>query len=269
MGAASASPRPDSQMVRLRAFQCLRIAFPLALLALVVNVAPGSAQRPDQSADPAISSAERGSTDAFDVFSVATGRRDPRFPRMRRDANHNSEVLAVIPDGSSGWFVGGAFGKSDGVPCPNLVHFRSDGKYDPRFCPAPNDRVVALLLSQGVLYVGGSFTRVGGVHRNYLAALDAETGQARRWNPYISGRIYYDRSTPIPRGVWALAALGNTLYIAGQFDSVAARPRPSVAALRFSDATPTAFRPPRLGFPHCSRQRLRLYSSADMADMST
>jgi hypothetical protein len=193
-------------------------------------------------AESSTSSAQ--ATDAFDVFSVATGRRNPRFLRIVRDAHHDPEVLAVVPDGSGGWFVGGAFGKRDGVPCPNLVHFTSSGRIDPRFCPAPNGRVVALLADRGALFVAGSFTRVGAARRNYLAALDEASGRLQRWDAHIAGKIYYDRGDPIPRGVWSLAAHGHTLFIAGQFDSIAGRPRQNVAALNPADGRATAFRAP-------------------------
>jgi hypothetical protein len=188
------------------------------------------------------------STDAFAVFSAKTGKRDARFPRMVRDETHSPEVLALVADGSGGWFVGGEFGTRDGVKCRNLAHFSSDGRLDGRSCLAPNDRVTALRIYQGVLYVAGSFTRIGGAHRNYLAAVDVASGRLRRWDPLLAGKVYYDRSNEIPRGVWALAARGEVLYVAGQFDSAGGLPRKSVAALELADARPTRFRAPEPSF---------------------
>jgi hypothetical protein len=208
----------------------------VALCASVLLICPSSAA-------PETGSTE--STDAFAVFSAKTGKRDPRFPRMIRDSGHSPEVIAVVADGSGGWFVGGEFGKKDGVRCRNLGHFRSDGRLDPRDCLAPNGKVTALLIYRGVLYVAGSFTRIGGARRNYLAAIDIRSGRVRRWDARIIGRAYYDRDNAVPRGVWALAGRGNVLYVAGQFDFVGGLPRKSVAALDVVNARPTRFRAPQ------------------------
>jgi hypothetical protein len=79
--------------------------------------------------------------------------------------------------------------------------------------------VSAVVVTQGIVYVGGSFSRIGGLPRNNLAALDRGTGMARVWNPSPD---YWVR---------ALALHGRTLYVGGDFVRIAGSQREKVAAL--------------------------------------
>jgi hypothetical protein len=89
-----------------------------------------------------------------------------------------------------------------------------------------NGRVRAIDYSRGVVYVGGSFTRVrppsgtsGEVVRNHVAAFDAATGRLLRWNPNANGAVR------------ALAVTRSTVYLGGNFTTVRGRPRARVAAV--------------------------------------
>ena len=76
-----------------------------------------------------------------------------------------------------------------------------------------------------------------GDEQSLLAAVDATTGTVLDWKAATSGVIN------------ALALSGNTLYVAGFFDTIASQPRNSLAAL---DATTGAVRdwnPNPIGFP--------------------
>jgi hypothetical protein len=76
------------------------------------------------------------------------------------------------------------------------------------------------------VYVGGHFVTVGGKSRNSLAAIDARTGRITSWHPKVSG--------PLQAGlgeVRALAVVGTTLYVGGEFDHAGGRPRANLAAL--------------------------------------
>ncbi|GIW09479.1 MAG: hypothetical protein KatS3mg061_0536 [Dehalococcoidia bacterium] len=74
---------------------------------------------------------------------------------------------------------------------------------------------MALAVSGSTVYVGGLFTSVGGQARNYLAALDAATGNVTSWNPNANGSVY------------ALAVSGSTVYVGGDFTSVGGQARNS------------------------------------------
>lgn len=79
--------------------------------------------------------------------------------------------------------------------------------------------VAALVVSGSTVYVGGRFTRIGGQTRNYIAALDAATGEATPWNPSANDSIA------------ELALSGTTVYTAGTFNRIGAQTRNGLAAL--------------------------------------
>lgn len=77
------------------------------------------------------------------------------------------------------------------------------------------------------LYVGGLFSRVGGLPRRYLAAVDIETGAfSADWNPEV-----------LPYNVQSLASDPKTgvLYVGGRFRSIDGEPRFGLAAVFLSN----------------------------------
>jgi hypothetical protein len=97
--------------------------------------------------------------------------------------------------------------------------------------------VGAIVQSGNRIYIGGSFTSIGGVSRSNLAAIDAVTGQVDpAWNPSLNDRVY------------ALAVSGGRVYAAGRFTMVNGNvARNCVAAFPLADgktsATATAWNP--------------------------
>src|SRR5580765_2499013 len=97
-------------------------------------------------------------------------------------------------------------------------------------------KVNAIVVANGKIYIGGSFTHVippgGGpaVARNHLAALDAHTGALKPWNPGANDIVN------------ALAAKpnGKTIYAGGHFTKVHGATRLHVAAV---SATASTVRP--------------------------
>jgi uncharacterized repeat protein (TIGR01451 family) len=158
-------------------------------------------------------------------LDAASGAPLPAFPRA--DGNLDAGVQAVAPDGSGGWYLGGNFTQMGGVERRGLAHILPDTgttavlrySLDPQWNPDANDKVYALAVSGGTVYVGGRFTAVGGQERQRIAALDATTGQATAWNPAADGDVY------------TLAVSGNTLYVGGGFQQIGGQPRPYAAAL--------------------------------------
>jgi hypothetical protein len=103
--------------------------------------------------------------------------------------------------------------------------------WDPNATGGSVSALAVGVLVQGV-YVGGSFTGIGGQARNHLASLDPSppTGAATSWNPAAADD---------PPGVGVLVADGPTIYVGGQFTSMNGQVRNSIAAL--NAATGSAF----------------------------
>jgi outer membrane protein assembly factor BamB len=86
--------------------------------------------------------------------------------------------------------------------------------------PGANGPVYALAGNSTTIFVGGSFTSVGGVSRGALAAVRADTGAVTSWKVSVSGGA-----------VRAMALSGNTLYVGGAFKSVGGQARNGLAAV--------------------------------------
>ncbi len=91
------------------------------------------------------------------LFDPATGNLLASPPRI------SNTIKAIVPDGSGGWFIGGNFTNIGTVVITNVAHLNADLSVDTHW----NARLIgttvnALGLNSGTLYVGGTFTRVGG-----------------------------------------------------------------------------------------------------------
>jgi len=140
-----------------------------------------------------------------------------------------------------------------------------------------NSYVDAIVVAGSTVYVGGSFSAVGGQTRNNLAALDAVTGQLTAWNPgtntvvttlAASDRTIYAGGYFTAAGgqsrmglaafeavtgrltIWspggtqrvnALTIANNTVYAGGDFDSFGGQPRRNLAALDATTGKVTAW----------------------------
>jgi len=103
------------------------------------------------------------------------------------------------------------------------------------------DNTVSELASgNGVLYVGGDFTHVGGIARNGIAALNPITGKVTGWRVRLWNSMGY-------RGMGGADAIGvasRVVYIAGLFDSINGVKRErGVAAVSSRTGRPTAWAP--------------------------
>ncbi len=89
-----------------------------------------------------------------------------------------------------------------------------------------NGRVNALVRVGNVVYIGGDFTQLLGhngeiVPRQYLAAIDATTGQPMAWDPGADDVVQALAASPD----------GTTIYAGGQFKHVATLTRTRIAAI--------------------------------------
>ncbi len=123
-------------------------------------------------------------------------------------------------------YIGGMFNSVFGQPRSHLAAFNvTDGSL---LSWAPSLQVTnawpaTCIYSLGVIddrvYLGGYFTKVWGVTRNYLAAVDTLTGALLPWNPGANGNIK------------KIAIAGATIYAGGTFTSMGGYPRINFAAL--------------------------------------
>lgn len=97
--------------------------------------------------------------------------------------------------------------------------------------------VDALVISAGTVYVGGDFDSIGGQARNSLAAFDAATGNVTSWDPEPIGGYNGFPS------VSEIAISGDTVYVAGNFDSISGQSRTGIAALDATTGIPNSFAP--------------------------
>jgi hypothetical protein len=133
-------------------------------------------------------------------------------------------VLTIVGGGDL-IYVGGIFLGVGGQPRNGLAAVDGiTGALSP-WNPDPDvPSVDALLASGNTLYVGGSFNQIGGQSREALAALDAKTGEATPWNPWGIARDSPPKAT-------ALALVGGTLYVGGNFAGMGGGQRTCLAAV--------------------------------------
>jgi hypothetical protein len=173
---------------------------------------------------------------------------------FKTDVPSPGPVRALAISGST-LYVGGSFGTIGGQLRNNIAALNAGGLQDglaTSFNPdarsgtcAACGGVDALAVSGSTVYAGGLFTTIGGVTRNYLAAINATDGTATSFNPNPNGNIL---------GL-AVSVDGLTVYAGGGFNSFDGLPsiggqvRNYLAAINAADGTVTAFNPNPNGVP--------------------
>lgn len=136
----------------------------------------------------------------------------------------NGVVRVSVPDGNGGWFIGGDFTQVGSIVCSRLAHILPDKTVDIIWKPEANNSVYCMLVVDTDMYIGGTFTNVSGVNRNYIAKIStvgAGTVEAT-WNPNASNTVL------------ALANSGTDLYVGGTFTSIGGQTRNRIAKLSTS-----------------------------------
>lgn len=88
--------------------------------------------------------------------------------------------------------------------------------------PTTNGIVYAVAVSGNTIYIGGSFSSVGGTARNSIAAIDATTKTVTSWNPNVSGG---------GASVYTIAISGTDIYVGGFFTTIGGQARNNIAKL--------------------------------------
>jgi hypothetical protein len=140
-------------------------------------------------------------------------------------------------------YCGGAFTNIGGALRPKLAAVAVSNGAASGWQPYPNGDVYTIGVIYDVIdlttrvYIGGAFTTVQGFPRQYLATVDATPGSPNFANP--------NSFNPAPNGfVRALIVFGRTittLYVGGDFNTIAGQPRGRLAA--FSGTTLGAWNP--------------------------
>jgi trimeric autotransporter adhesin len=154
------------------------------------------------------------------------------------NADADSVVYALALDGQRLW-VGGRFNTIGGQPRAKLaavdpgtaaVDAWSTTVASP---PGQYPAVTALAPAGATLYVGGSFTSIGGQVRRNLAALDATSGAASAWDPVGAGFA----------NVAAIVSRGATVLVGGGFSTLGGATRANLAEVSASTGAATAWNP--------------------------
>jgi hypothetical protein len=147
----------------------------------------------------------------------------------------DGSVLSIVSDGST-VYVGGGFNYVGPATGSAVAIDASTGAVQqpyPRVTNTLADFTVVRAVApdgSGGWYLGGDFTSVRGVARNYLAHLDA-AGNLTAWNPNPNNTVT------------TLVVSGGTVYAGGTFTSIGGQTRNRIAALDPVTGAATAWDP--------------------------
>jgi hypothetical protein len=164
----------------------------------------------------------------------AVGTADPGTPNGF-DPGPNGQVNAITVDPGGSVFVGGFFDHIAGDARAGVARFDGGAlsPFDAQLADKSSPAVHALALggNPSRLFIGGTFTAVGGQGRHDLAAVNPTSGAPVPFSPAVGGEVD------------ALAAPDSSTIVAGgRFVSVGGVPRAGLAAMDAS-GHPTAFAP--------------------------
>ncbi|NHB68467.1 InlB B-repeat-containing protein [Perlabentimonas gracilis] len=139
----------------------------------------------------------------------------------------NGFVRIAVPDGNGGWYIGGHFTSVGGISRNHIAHIKSDKTVNLDWAPNANfsheydiPEIYTIAISGDDIYVGGSFSSIGGQSRNGIAKLNKTNGNAdETWNPNASSSVY------------TILVSGDDIYVGGYFTSIGGQPRNRIAKL--------------------------------------
>ena len=141
------------------------------------------------------------------------------------DAAVQGQVNAMAVDSTGRVYLAGNLESAQGTPLCDLARFDGNsGVLDARWLPFVNFGAGAVRIIGGSAYVGGGFTTVSGEPRRALAKLSLTSPfPERQWIVDVTGVEY--------PWVGAIAAVGSSIWVGGEFGSVAGQPRAALAAV--------------------------------------
>ncbi|MBP7515740.1 MAG: T9SS type A sorting domain-containing protein, partial [Flavobacteriales bacterium] len=149
------------------------------------------------------------------------------------DPGADNDVWAIKTH-ESRVFVGGQFTTLGGLPRSGVGAVDINTGLVDAWAPELDFWVKAFAFSGDSVFIGGSFYTVNGTDRERVAALDVNTAVLFGWDADLN---------LIGSEVRDLELVGNTLYMAGGFNSVGGLPRAGFAAVDKSTALPTDWDP--------------------------
>jgi hypothetical protein len=145
-----------------------------------------------------------------DTQGTSLGRWDDRFG----PPGANGVVYAIAVMGDS-VYVGGRFNTIGGITAFNVAMWDRQARSWHSLGEGTNGAVRALLAHQGNLYVGGTFSRAGSHAANGVAVW---TPDSSGWSMLGPGLMnLFIESVSRGGDVYALAAIGNSIYAGGVF----------------------------------------------------
>jgi uncharacterized delta-60 repeat protein len=146
-------------------------------------------------------------------------------------------ITAIALQGDGKIIMSGAFTTIHGIPRNYIARLNTDGSVDTTFHPGTGLNHVANAISiqpDGKIILGGRFTQVQGVARNYLARLNADGSLDTNFDPG-PGTNYY---------IWDAALQPDgRIVIGGQFIEYDGMPRSSIARVMPDGALDVTFDP--------------------------
>lgn len=179
------------------------------------------------------------------LFSTYNGAGRNCIARINQDGNldtsfnpgagANFTILALTqqPDGKI--FIGGSFTTYDGIARNYLARIHHNGSLDTTFNTGsgPNNVVRSLVLQpDGKLLIGGEFTSVNGVARNFIARLNTDGSVDSTFNSGSSGWVYAIAIQPDGR-----------ILIGGTFTNYNGFSRSRIARINANGSLDTTFNP--------------------------
>ncbi|MGN6477856.1 MAG: T9SS type A sorting domain-containing protein [Flavipsychrobacter sp.] len=165
-----------------------------------------------------------------------------------------------IPDGKGHIIIYGSFNKIGEHTASNIAMVDSStGKWR-LFNVTTDGEIRCAAINNGTLYIGGYFTKVNGISRNHIAAVDIATATVTGWNPNIT-----NPAGSLPCRVECMFYFAGTIYTGGVFSQVGSSIRLNIAGI---DATtgvannwiPNAFFNSAPGYGNV-RKMLRYYNT--------
>ncbi len=161
------------------------------------------------------------------------------------DASIDDSVHALLVQRTGRVVIGGAFNSVGGISRPALARLDVDGSVDPELTASVMGGGVIRVLERqidGKLVIAGSFTRIDGEAREYVARLNADGSLDREFKPTLTTpplnpSIYQEQVSTV-----ALQADGRIL-ISGDFSAVNGQPVPKLARLNANGSFDLSFNP--------------------------